>query len=54
MPHARVAGLDLYYEDHGNGPHTVVMAHGALESTTFLEKHGLPASALAQRSEVYA
>jgi pimeloyl-ACP methyl ester carboxylesterase len=49
MPHARVAGLDLYYEDHGSGPRTVVMAHGALASISFLEQHGLTASALAAR-----
>ena len=49
MPHARVGALDLYYQDHGTGPSTVVMAHGALGSVAFGHAFGLSASALAQR-----
>lgn len=49
MPHVRIDGLDLYYEEHGTGPHTVVMAHGALGSVAFAESFGLSASALATR-----
>jgi pimeloyl-ACP methyl ester carboxylesterase len=49
MPYARIGGLDLYYEDHGTGPTTLVIAHGALGSVAFAEAFGLSASALAQR-----
>ena len=49
MPYARVGALDLDYEDHGTGPSTLVMAHGALGSVAFAEAFGLNASALAQR-----
>jgi 3-oxoadipate enol-lactonase len=49
MPFARVGGLDLYYEDHGAGSSTLVMAHGALGSVAFAHAFGLSASALAQR-----
>ena len=49
MPHARIDGLDLYSEDHGTGPHTVVLAHGALGSVAFAETFGLSAAALAAR-----
>jgi pimeloyl-ACP methyl ester carboxylesterase len=49
MPYVRVGELDLYYEDHGTGPSTLVMTHGALGSVAFAEAFGLSASALAQR-----
>lgn len=49
MPYVRVGGLDLYYEDHGAGPHVLVIAHGALGSVAFTETFGLSASALARR-----
>ena len=49
MPYARIDGLELYYEDHGTGPHTVVMAHGALGSVAFAEAFGLSMSALSER-----
>jgi pimeloyl-ACP methyl ester carboxylesterase len=32
MPIVRVNGASLYYEEHGNGPETVVLAHGLLWS----------------------
>src|SRR5688500_13116308 len=28
MPHLNVKGANLYYEDSGNGPETIVFAHG--------------------------
>jgi 3-oxoadipate enol-lactonase len=28
MPYASVNGIDLYYESHGQGPKTIVLAHG--------------------------
>ena len=49
MPYARIGGLDLYYEDHGTGPSTLVMAHGALGSIALADAFGLSAPALAQR-----
>lgn len=30
MPHRRVNGATLYYEEHGTGPETLVFAHGLL------------------------
>ncbi len=32
MPAVTVNGAELYYEEHGNGPETVVLAHGLLWS----------------------
>ena len=32
MPDIRVNGAGLYYEEHGNGPETIVFAHGLLWS----------------------
>jgi 3-oxoadipate enol-lactonase len=32
MPHARVNGTSLYYEQSGDGPETIVFAHGCLLS----------------------
>jgi 3-oxoadipate enol-lactonase len=29
MPFAPINGIDLYYESHGDGPETIVFAHGA-------------------------
>jgi pimeloyl-ACP methyl ester carboxylesterase len=49
MPYARVGALDLYYEDYGTGPSTLVMAHGALGSVAFAETFGLSAAVLARR-----
>ncbi len=49
MPYARDGALDLYYEDHGTGPSTLVIAHGALGSVAFADAFGLSAAALAQR-----
>jgi pimeloyl-ACP methyl ester carboxylesterase len=49
MPYARVANLDLYYEVHGTGPSTLVIAHGALGSVSFAEAFGLSARALSER-----
>lgn len=49
MPYVRVGGPDLYYEDHGAGPHVLVIAHGALGSVAFAETFGLSASTLARR-----
>jgi 3-oxoadipate enol-lactonase len=48
MPYARVRGIDLFFEEHGAGPH-VVVAHGALGSTHFANTFGLKASTLAAR-----
>jgi len=32
MPHLTVNGVNLYYEEHGTGPETIVFAHGLLWS----------------------
>jgi 3-oxoadipate enol-lactonase len=32
MPHANVNGHNLFYEEHGSGPETIVFAHGLLWS----------------------
>ena len=32
MPHLQLNGADLYYEEHGNGPPSIVFAHGLLWS----------------------
>ena len=32
MPKLRVNGVELYYEDVGSGPQTIVFAHGLLWS----------------------
>ena len=32
MPHVRVRGVNLYYEEHGTGPEVIVFAHGCLLS----------------------
>ena len=32
MPFAKINGVDLYYETHGNGP-ALVLAHGGGEAT---------------------
>jgi pimeloyl-ACP methyl ester carboxylesterase len=37
MPHLNVNGRNLYYEDHGTGPETVVFAHGLLWSGRMFE-----------------
>jgi len=49
MPYVRVDGIDLYYEVHGTGPRTVILAHGALGSIAFADTYGLKASTLAAR-----
>lgn len=33
MPHLNVNGCNLYYEEHGDGPETIVFSHGLLWST---------------------
>ena len=33
MPIIRVNGASLYYEEHGTGPETIVLAHGLLWSS---------------------
>ncbi|HXF05784.1 MAG TPA: alpha/beta fold hydrolase [Blastocatellia bacterium] len=37
MPHCRVNGATLYYEEHGTGPETLVFAHGLLLSGRMFE-----------------
>lgn len=32
MPHAKINGASIYYEEHGNGPDTIVFSHGLLWS----------------------
>jgi pimeloyl-ACP methyl ester carboxylesterase len=38
MPYATVRGNNIYYEVHGNGPETVVFAHGLLYGTWMWDK----------------
>ncbi|MEM7348438.1 MAG: alpha/beta hydrolase [Chloroflexota bacterium] len=37
MPHITVNGTRMYYEDHGEGPETIVFAHGLLWSGQMFE-----------------
>jgi 3-oxoadipate enol-lactonase len=37
MPIARVNGVELYYEEHGRGPETIVFSHGLLWSSRMFE-----------------
>jgi pimeloyl-ACP methyl ester carboxylesterase len=37
MPHAKVNGRSLYYEEHGAGPEAIVFAHGLLWSGRMFE-----------------
>jgi 3-oxoadipate enol-lactonase len=37
MPYAKINGHNLYYEEHGTGPETVVFAHGLLWSGRMFE-----------------
>jgi len=37
MPIARVHGVELYYEEHGRGPETVVFSHGLLWSSRMFQ-----------------
>ncbi len=32
MPHLRINGASIYYEEHGNGSETIVFSHGLLWS----------------------
>ena len=32
MPHVKTNGASIYYEEHGNGPDTIVFSHGLLWS----------------------
>jgi len=38
MPRIQVNGTSLFYEDQGNGPETIVFAHGLLMSSKMFEK----------------
>lgn len=38
MPHLQINGTSLYYEDQGQGPETIVFAHGLLMSSGMFEK----------------
>jgi 3-oxoadipate enol-lactonase len=37
MPYAKINGHNLYYEEHGTGPETIVFAHGLLWSGRMFE-----------------
>lgn len=37
MPRLKVNGVDLYYEQHGTGPQTIVFAHGLLWSSRMFD-----------------
>jgi pimeloyl-ACP methyl ester carboxylesterase len=37
MPYVKVNGHNLYYEEHGSGPETIVFAHGLLWSGRMFE-----------------
>ncbi len=37
MPHAKINGRSLHYEEHGGGPETIVFAHGLLWSGRMFE-----------------
>ena len=39
MPTVSVRGIDLYYEEYGEGPH-LIMAHGLMASVALLESFG--------------
>ena len=38
MPRIRVPGAELYYEEQGVGPETIVFAHGLLWSGRMFDK----------------
>ncbi|MBI3261972.1 MAG: alpha/beta hydrolase [Acidobacteria bacterium] len=48
MPYVHIRGIDLYYEEHGSGPHLIV-AHGALGSVATAPVFGLHAADIAAR-----
>jgi pimeloyl-ACP methyl ester carboxylesterase len=48
MPTVRVRGIDLYYEEHGSGPH-LVFAHGLFGSVAFAPRFGEPIEEIAAK-----